>query len=125
MAKLYHRASTLLPVIASRLGLRVRSAVRRPARTLLTPGPTTAPLLHPIGPEVPDDGHVQQVIDLCIRIGEVLLSGGEGSGDTAEAMLRVAGAFGLSAVDVDITFTAVTICRHRGRRPRRSPRCGW
>jgi uncharacterized membrane protein YjjP (DUF1212 family) len=29
-------------------------------------------------------------------------------------MLRVAGAFGLSAVDVDITFTAVTICWHRG-----------
>ena len=29
-------------------------------------------------------------------------------------MLRVAGAFGLSAVDVDITFTAVTIRCHRG-----------
>jgi hypothetical protein len=57
---------------------------------------------------------VQQVIDLCIRIGEVLLSSGEGSGETTETMLRVANAFGLSAVDVDITFTAVTICCHRG-----------
>jgi uncharacterized membrane protein YjjP (DUF1212 family) len=63
---------------------------------------------------VPDDRHVQQVIDLCIRIGEVLLSSGEGSGETTETMLRVANAFGLSAVDVDITFTAVTICCHRG-----------
>jgi hypothetical protein len=78
------------------------------------PGPPTAELLHPIGPEVPDDRHVQQVIDLCIRIGEVLLSSGEGSGETTETMLRVANAFGLSAVDVDITFTAVTICCHRG-----------
>jgi uncharacterized membrane protein YjjP (DUF1212 family) len=63
---------------------------------------------------VPDDRHVQQVLDLCIRIGEVLLSSGEGSGETTETMLRVADAFGLSAVDVDITFTAITICCHRG-----------
>jgi hypothetical protein len=101
-------------MIASRLARRVRSAVRRPARKLLTPGPTTAPLLHPIGPQVPDDRHVQQVIDLCMRIGEVLLSSGEGSGETTEAMLHVADAFGLSALDADITFTAVTICCHRG-----------
>ena len=101
-------------MIVSRLARRVRSAVRRPARRLLTPGPTTAPLMHPIGPEVPDDRHVQQVIDLCMRIGEVLLSSGEGSGDTTEAMLRVANAFGLPTVDVDITFTAVTVCCHRG-----------
>ena len=31
-----------------------------------------------------------------------------------EAMLRVAGAFGLSTVDVDVTFTAITMCCHRG-----------
>ena len=44
----------------------------------------------------------------------MLLSSGEGSGETTETMLRVADAFGLSAVDVDITFTAITICCHRG-----------
>jgi uncharacterized membrane protein YjjB (DUF3815 family) len=86
-------------------------------------GPPTAELLHPIGPEVPDDRHVQQVIDLCIRIGEVLLSSGEGSGETTETMLRVANAFGLSAVDVDITFTAVTICCHRSTATRHCSRC--
>ena len=63
---------------------------------------------------MPDDRRVQQVIDLCMRVGEVLLSSGEGSGDTSEAMLRVANALGLPSVDVDITFTAVTICCHRG-----------
>lgn len=92
----------------------MRSVVRRPVRKLLTPGPTTAPLLHPIGPEVPDDRHVQQVIDLCMRVGEILLSSGEGSGETTETMLRIAEAFGLSAADVDITGTAVTVCCHRG-----------
>lgn len=101
-------------MIASRLARRVRSAVRRPARKLLTAGPSTAPLLHPVGPEVPDDRHVQQVMDLCMQIGEVLLSSGEGAGETTDTMLRVADAFGLAAVDVDITFTAVTICCHRG-----------
>jgi Putative threonine/serine exporter len=101
-------------MIASRIARRMRSAVRHPAHKLLTPGPTTAPLMHPIGPQVPDDRHVQQVIDLCMRIGEVLLSSGEGSGETTETMLRVANTFGLSAVDVDITFSAVTICCHRG-----------
>ena len=107
-------APTLCGVITSRLGRRLRSAVRRPARKLLTPGPPTVELLHPVGPQVPDDRHVQQVLDLCIRIGEVLLSSGEGSGETTETMLRVADAFGLAAVDVDITFTAITICCHRG-----------
>jgi uncharacterized membrane protein YjjP (DUF1212 family) len=101
-------------VIVSRLARRVRSVVGRPARKLLTPGPTTVPLLHPIGPVVPDDRHVQQVLDLCMRIGEILLSSGEGAGETTDTMLRVAEAFGLSAVDVDITFTAITICCHRG-----------
>jgi hypothetical protein len=57
-------------VIVSRVARRVRSAVGRPAHRLLTPGPTTAPLLHPVGPQVPDDRQVQQVIDLCMRIGE-------------------------------------------------------
>jgi uncharacterized membrane protein YjjP (DUF1212 family) len=88
--------------------------LRRPIRRLLRSGPPTAPYLHPIGPQVPPDAHVQQVLDLCMRVGEVLLSSGEGAGETTEAMLRVAEAFGLRTVDVDITGTAVTVCCHRG-----------
>ena len=70
--------------------------------------------MQPVGPQVPDDQHVQQVLDLCMRMGEVLLASGEGSGETTDTMLRVANAFGLATVDVDIAFTAVTICCHRG-----------
>ena len=70
--------------------------------------------MQPVGPQVPDEQHVQQVLDLCMRMGEVLLASGEGSGETTDTMLRVANAFGVATVDVDIAFTAGTICCHRG-----------
>jgi uncharacterized membrane protein YjjP (DUF1212 family) len=93
---------------------RVRSALRREARGLLHGGPPTAPMLHPVGPVVPDDAHVQQVLDLCMRVGEVLLASGESADETTSTMLRIAAATGLATVDVDITFTSVTVCCHRG-----------
>lgn len=92
----------------------VRGAVRREAHDLLQGGPPTAQLLRPIGPEVPSDAHVQQVLDLCMRVGEVLLSSGEGAEETAETMRRLAAALGLATVDVDITFSSITMCCHRG-----------
>lgn len=66
------------------------------------------------GPSVPDDTRVQQVLDLAIRVGEVLLSSGEGVAETTAIMLRLADAGGLPACDVDITFTSITMCCHRG-----------
>lgn len=99
---------------APRFTRRVRSALRRDANRLLWAGPPTAPLLPAIGPQVPDDARVQQVLDLCMRVGEVLLSSGESAEETSSVMLRVASACGLSAVDVDITFTSITMCCHRG-----------
>lgn len=93
---------------------RVRSKLRREAHELLQPGPPSMQLLWPIGPQVPDDARVQEVLDLCMRIGEVLMSSGESVDETTHVMLRIAAACGLSAVDVDITFTSMTICCHRG-----------
>ncbi|HVL83477.1 MAG TPA: threonine/serine exporter family protein [Pseudonocardia sp.] len=100
---------------APRFTRRVRSALLRDAGRLLTPGPQTGPLMAPIGPEVPDDARVQEVLDLCMRVGEVLLSSGDGADETTRTMLRVADAAGLPTVDVDITFTSITMCCHRGR----------
>lgn len=100
---------------AARITRRVRSALRRDAGRLFVAGPPTAPYLPAIGPEVPDDARVQEVLDLCMRVGEVLLSSGESTAETTETMQRLAGAAGLSAVDVDITFTSITMCCHRGR----------
>jgi uncharacterized membrane protein YjjP (DUF1212 family) len=93
---------------------RVRGALRREARGLLHGGPPTVPAMAAIGPDVPGDARVQQVLDLCMRVGEVLLSNGESADETTATMLRIAAAGGLSTVDVDITFTSITVCCHRG-----------
>jgi len=63
---------------------------------------------------VPDDTQVQLVLDLAIRVGEVLLSSGEGVAETTSIMLRLADAGGLPTCEVDITFTSITMCCHRG-----------
>jgi uncharacterized membrane protein YjjP (DUF1212 family) len=93
---------------------RVRSALRREAHGLLHAGPPTVQLMRPLGPRVPDDARVQQVLDLCMRVGEVLLSSGESVDETTQTMMRLAATAGLSAVDVDITFSSITMCCHRG-----------
>lgn len=97
-----------------RLTRRVGSKLRREAHDLITPGPPSVQMLWPVGPQVPDDARVQEVLDLCMRVGEVLLSSGESADETTTVMLRLASACGLSAVDVDITFTSITMCCHRG-----------
>jgi uncharacterized membrane protein YjjP (DUF1212 family) len=93
---------------------RVRTALRREAHGLLHAGPPTLQLMRPLGPSVPDDARVQQVLDLCMRVGEVLLSSGESVDEATQTMLRLAATAGLSAVDVDITFSSITMCCHRG-----------
>jgi uncharacterized membrane protein YjjP (DUF1212 family) len=98
----------------TRLNRRLRGVLRREAHDLLHGGPPTIDLLRPIGPEVPSDAQVQQVLDLCMQVGEVLLGSGEPAGDTAATMMRLAAACGLATVDVDITFTSITMCCHRG-----------
>jgi uncharacterized membrane protein YjjP (DUF1212 family) len=94
---------------------RLRGALRREAHDLLHGGPPTANLLRPIGPDVLSDGRVLQVLDLCMLVGEVLLSSGEPVGETSATMTRVAASYGLATVDIDITFTSITMCAHRGR----------
>lgn len=98
---------------SERLANRLRATLRRDARRLLAAGPPTLPMLM-VGPQVPDDARVQEVLDLCMRVGEVQLSSGESVAVVTDLMLRLADACGLPAVDVDITFTSITICCHRG-----------
>ena len=98
---------------AERLANRLRATLKRDAKRLLAAGPPTLPMLM-VGPQVPDDARVQEVLDLCMRVGEVQLSSGESVAVVTDLMLRLAEACGLPAVDVDITFTSITICCHRG-----------
>jgi uncharacterized membrane protein YjjP (DUF1212 family) len=92
---------------------RLRNAVRRETHDLLRGGPPTDELLQPVG-HLPSDARVLQVLDLCMRVGEVLLSSGEPAGETSATMIRLAAACGLPRVDVDITFSSITMCCHRG-----------
>jgi len=102
-----------VPAVA-RFSRRLRGALRREAHELMHGGPPTVDLRRPIGPEVPSDAQVQQVLDLCMRVGEVLLSSGEPAEATSATVTRLAAACGLPTVDVDITFTSITMCCHRG-----------
>jgi uncharacterized membrane protein YjjP (DUF1212 family) len=94
---------------------RLRDALRREAHDMLQGGPPTVEFLRPVGPEVPSDERVFQVLDLCLQVGEVLLSSGESGADTSATMARLAAACGLTTVEVDITFTSITMCCRRGR----------
>ncbi|MEU8684914.1 threonine/serine exporter family protein [Streptomyces sp. NPDC048611] len=55
------------------------------------------------GPAVP------RVLDLTLRIGEILLAGGEGAEDVEAAMFGVAHAYGLERVEPTVTFTLLSI----------------
>jgi uncharacterized membrane protein YjjP (DUF1212 family) len=68
------------------------------------------------GPDVAlrggDGGHavsVPRVLDLTLRIGELLLAGGEGAEDVEAAMLGVGYAYGLARVEPTVTFTLLGI----------------
>lgn len=93
---------------------RVRGRLRREARDLLRGDSPTDEFVRPVGADVPSDGHVVQVLDLCMRVGEVLLSSGEPAGEVSATMTRLAAACGLSTVDIDVTFNSITVCCHRG-----------
>jgi uncharacterized membrane protein YjjP (DUF1212 family) len=99
----------------SGLTRRFGHTLRGEARDLLRGAPATGELLRPVGPDVPSDARVLQVLDLCMGVGEVLLASGEPVGETSATMTRLAAACGLATVDVSITFTAITMCCHRGK----------
>ena len=55
------------------------------------------------GPAVP------RVLDLTLRIGELLLAGGEGAEDVEAAMFGVAHAYGLDRCEPTVTFTLLSV----------------
>ncbi|RYB95862.1 threonine/serine exporter family protein [Nocardioides oleivorans] len=52
-------------------------------------------------------------MDLCLRVGEMLLSSGAGAADVTATMRSVADHFGLRAAEVDVTFTALSMSFQR------------
>ena len=50
-----------------------------------------------------------RVIDLALRIGELLLASGEGSEDVEVAMVGITEAYGLARCETNVTFTVITL----------------
>ena len=56
---------------------------------------------------------VHLTMDLCLRIGEMLLSSGAGAADVTATMRSVADHFGLRTAEIDVTFTALSMGHQR------------
>lgn len=60
-----------------------------------------------------DDATVLRVIELAMRVAEVMLSVGASAKEVVLAALRITGAYGLRNVHVDVTFNSITVSDHR------------
>ena len=81
---------------------RMRSLVRLPLTE--RPAPERPPQSEDEAPI-----SVPRVLDLTLRIGELLLAGGEGAEDVEAAMFGVVHAYGLDRSEVTVTFTLISI----------------
>jgi uncharacterized membrane protein YjjP (DUF1212 family) len=61
------------------------------------------------GASVSRGGELNLILDFCLRVGEVLLSSGAGAADVSATMQSLANGLGVRQVDVDITFTSLSM----------------
>ncbi|MGY0017717.1 threonine/serine ThrE exporter family protein [Streptomyces sp. cg35] len=80
---------------------RMRTMLRMPVAE--RPAPELPQKQDDAGPAVP------RVLDLTLRIGELLLAGGEGAEDVEAAMFAVCRSFGLDRCEPTVTFTLLSI----------------
>lgn len=60
-----------------------------------------------------DDALAARILDLAVRIGESTLVAGAPASEVALTIVRVAGAYGLHPVHVEVTYNAITAAHHR------------
>ncbi|MEV5436746.1 threonine/serine exporter family protein [Streptomyces sp. NPDC052682] len=80
---------------------RMRTMLRLPVAE--RPAPERVQKVEDEGPAVP------RVLDLTLRIGELLLAGGEGAEDVEAAMFAVCRSYGLDRCEPNVTFTLLSI----------------
>ncbi|MFF7753897.1 threonine/serine exporter ThrE family protein [Streptomyces sp. NPDC007971] len=80
---------------------RMRTMLRMPVAE--RPAPELVQRAEEGGPAVP------RVLDLTLRIGELLLAGGEGAEDVEAAMFAVCRSYGLDRCEPNVTFTLLSI----------------
>ncbi|MFS0734591.1 threonine/serine exporter family protein [Microbacterium sp. 1P10UB] len=60
-----------------------------------------------------DDRLAVSILDLAMRIGETMLVAGANASAVTTTIVRVAAAYGLDPVDVDVTYNSITAAHHR------------
>ncbi|MBT2506859.1 threonine/serine exporter family protein [Streptomyces sp. ISL-98] len=78
-------------------------------RTLLRMPVGDRPVSEPVQKHDETGPAVPRVLDLTLRIGELLLAGGEGAEDVEAAMFGVSRAYGLDRCEPNVTFTLLSI----------------
>ncbi|AWI30233.1 threonine/serine exporter family protein [Streptomyces sp. ICN441] len=78
-------------------------------RTMLRIPVSERPVPEPVQRHDESGPAVPRVLDLTLRIGELLLAGGEGAEDVEAAMLAVSSAYGLDNAEPTVTFTLLSI----------------
>ncbi|WP_081511527.1 threonine/serine ThrE exporter family protein [Nocardia donostiensis] len=95
-----------LPVLTQAFGKLV--ADRQATADTIVAAPTP---LQPI--DLTDDAQVAEVLDLAIRMGEVVLAAGSAVTDTTTTVRFIAATYGLARCDVDVTYNAIRISVRR------------
>lgn len=96
---------------ASRLGRHLREAAVHVVRSS---APPTMALGRRTGGDQISQQQARSVIDLALRVGEAMLATGASAADTVATVLRLAQAYGVGSVHIDITYTSITVSIHRG-----------
>ncbi|MEV5833144.1 threonine/serine exporter family protein [Nocardia sp. NPDC052112] len=96
-----------IPVVKQAVDLLV--ADRSATADTIVAAPTP---LQPI--DLTDDARVAEVLDLAVRVGEVVLASGTGVNDTMTQVRFIAATYGLSRCDIDVTYDAIRIWADRG-----------
>ncbi|MFB8181833.1 threonine/serine exporter ThrE family protein [Streptomyces sp. NPDC055966] len=78
-------------------------------RTMLRMPVTERPAPEPVQRHEEEGPAVPRVLDLTLRIGELLLAGGEGAEDVEAAMFAVCRSYGLDRCEPNVTFTLLSI----------------
>ncbi|MEU9920381.1 threonine/serine exporter family protein [Streptomyces griseoluteus] len=78
-------------------------------RTMLRMPVAERPALEPVARSAEEGPAVPRVLDLTLRIGELLLAGGEGAEDVEAAMFAVCRSYGLDRCEPTVTFTLLSI----------------
>ncbi|WP_234376962.1 threonine/serine exporter ThrE family protein [Streptomyces sp. TP-A0356] len=78
-------------------------------RTMLRMPVAERPALEPVQKTDESGPAVPRVLDLTLRIGELLLAGGEGAEDVEAAMFAVCRSYGLDRCEPNVTFTLLSV----------------